>query len=333
MSSHTSVAVARMLLAILAVVVGGTPLGAAEWQVARSTGDVWVATPKAQPVSLGAEVVLRPGDKIQTGHTGRVLLVRGTETILIAPNSVVSLPAGQKATRATTILHQAGSIVLEVEKKSVDHFEVETPYLAAVVKGTRFAVTVSRYGTNVRVLDGKVHVSDFKTGQFALVSAGQMASVASLGKGGLTLGGSGQLGPIQHGAPRKSQLERVLVPAKGLGPPRATAGGPTHAAAAQLDGRVRIVAPIGLGKLNIEALTKGLARGSHSSTGAGGGGKGAGLTVWSAEGSGVGMGADQAGGAGNGNGGGSGNGGGHGNPNANSNGKGAANGKAKGKSK
>jgi hypothetical protein len=332
MSSRINVAIARILAAFLAVVACSAPLGAAEWHVARSTGDVWVASLEAQPVSLGVEVVLRPGDKVQTGRTGRVLLVRGTETILVAPNSVVSLPAEQKAMHATTILHQAGSIMLEVEKKGVDHFEVETPFLAAVVKGTRFSVTVSRYGADVRVLDGKVHVADFKSGQFALVSSGQTASVASLSKAGLSLGGPGQLGPVQHGAPRKSQLQRVPVPARGLGPPRATAGGTTHAAA-QLDGRVRIVAPIGLGNLNMEALTNGLARGAHSSPRAGSGGKGAGSTVWGAEGSGVGMGAGQVVGAGNGNAGGSGNGGGLGNANANANGKGAANGKAKGKNK
>ena len=230
MYKRSSVAVARVLLAILALTAGATALGATEWQVAKSSGEVWLATPKAQPVSLAPEIVLRAGDKIQTGRNGRVLLIRGAEAILIAPNSVVSLPTEQKGERATTILHQAGSIVLEVEKKNVDHFEVETPYLAAVVKGTRFSVTVGRHGTEVRVSTGKVHVSDFKTGQFALVSAGQAAHVASLGNGGLTLGGTGQLGPVRQGAPRKSHLERVPVPAKGLGPPRAAAAsGAIHA--------------------------------------------------------------------------------------------------------
>ncbi len=111
-----------------------------------------------------------------------MLLVRGAETILVAPNTVVGLPEEQKAGRATTILQQAGSIVLEVERQNVEHFEVETPYLAAVVKGTRFAVSVNRYGADVRVLSGRVDVSDFKTGQSALISAGQTARVASHGK-------------------------------------------------------------------------------------------------------------------------------------------------------
>ena len=161
-------------------------------------------------------------------------------------------------------MHQAGSIVLEVEKQNVEHFEVETPFLAAVVKGTRFIVNVNKHGADVRVSSGSVNVSAFKSGQFALVSAGQLASVAALGQGNLTLSGSGPVGPILKGAPRNPTLQRVPVPAKGFSLPRAANAGlaptglPSHVA--KLDGQVRIVAPIGAGKLNIHALTKGLAR-------------------------------------------------------------------------
>ena len=44
---------------------------------------------------------------------------------------------------------EAGSILLDVEKRNVQHFEVETPYLAAVVKGTQFRVTVGPTGSRV----------------------------------------------------------------------------------------------------------------------------------------------------------------------------------------
>ena len=97
-----------------------------------------------QQASLKSDDVLKPGDTIRTGRNGRVLLMRGEETILIAPNSVVGLPAEKKEGLSTTIMQKAGSILLEVEKKNVKHFEVETPYLAAVVKGTQFRVTVKR---------------------------------------------------------------------------------------------------------------------------------------------------------------------------------------------
>lgn len=64
MRNHSRAAVARMLLVMLALAASSTPLCAADWQVAKSSGEVWIATPNAQPASLGAEAVLRAGDKI-----------------------------------------------------------------------------------------------------------------------------------------------------------------------------------------------------------------------------------------------------------------------------
>ena len=55
-----------------------------------------------------------------------------------------------------TIVQQAGSILLDVEKRNVKHFEVETPYLAAVVKGTKFTVTSGDEGASVKVTRGSV---------------------------------------------------------------------------------------------------------------------------------------------------------------------------------
>src|SRR5258708_1379188 len=125
-----------------------------QWTVRKASGEVWTgqgAGQGSQPVSLGQDTVLKPGDTVTTGRNGRVLLVRGAESILIAPNSVVGIPAEKKDGLATTITQQAGSILLEVEKRNVPHFEVETPYLAAVVKGTQFRVSVTATGTRVDV--------------------------------------------------------------------------------------------------------------------------------------------------------------------------------------
>jgi hypothetical protein len=67
---------------------------------------------------------------IRTGRNGRVLLERGEETILVAPNSVIGLPLEKKDGQSTTIVQQAGSILLEVEKRNVKHFEVEPPLIS-----------------------------------------------------------------------------------------------------------------------------------------------------------------------------------------------------------
>src|SRR6516164_7104641 len=102
-----------------ALVLGAASVASAAddgvWSVSKSSGEVWLATSGAQQVSLNQEETLKPGDTIRTGRNGRVLLVRGEETILISPNSVVGVPAEKKVGLSTTIVQQAGSILLSAE--------------------------------------------------------------------------------------------------------------------------------------------------------------------------------------------------------------------------
>jgi hypothetical protein len=279
-----------MRRALLAALVLGSASNAfagagGAWSISKASGDVWIATDGAQQVSLKQEETLKPGDTIRTGRNGRVLLIRGDETILISPNSVVGLPAEQKDGLSTTIVQQAGSILLEVEKRNVKHFEVETPYLAAVVKGTQFSVTVNAGSTKVGVLRGQVEVSDFRTGQVAQVMPGQAATAFEHGKPGISLSGSGGFNPIEQGKPRASTIERVPVPKSGLSAPRDAANGRTFHALGHVEkgtkaadaaskphqaaggshpkaGVVRISSSLGEVKLNFHKVTHGLAHGS-----------------------------------------------------------------------
>jgi hypothetical protein len=233
------------------------------WSVSKSSGEVWMATTGAQQVSLRQEGILKPGDTIRTGRNGRVLLVRGEETILVSPNSVIGLPTEKKEGLSTTIVQQAGSILLEVEKRNVKHFEVETPYLAAVVKGTHFSVTVNAGSTSVHVLRGQVEVADFKSGQIAQVMPGQVATAFAHGKAGLSLSGSGAFNPIEQGKPRAPSIERIRVPKAGLSLPRSAANGQLKAGNASVrPGVTRISAALGEVRLNFQKVTHGLAHGS-----------------------------------------------------------------------
>ena len=255
------------------------------WSVSKSSGEVWMTTTGTQQVSLGQEEVLKPGDTIRTGRNGRVLLVRGAETILVSPNSVIGLPTEKKDGLSTTIVQQAGSILLEVEKRNVRHFEVETPYLAAVVKGTQFRVSVSAGSARIEVTRGQVEVADFRSGQIAQVMPGQVATAFAQGKAGLSLSGSGTFSPIEQGRPRASTIERIMVPKTGLSAPRHAANGQlnralghgNHAAARMLQpqrnaggpghGATRISASLGEVRLNFHKVTHGLARGAISTPG------------------------------------------------------------------
>jgi hypothetical protein len=305
-----------------------------------------------QPASLKQEDVLKPGDTVRTGRTGRVLLKRGDEMIMVSPNSVVGIPAQKTEGLSTTIVQKAGSILLDVEKRNVKHFQVETPYLAAVVKGTQFRVTVNAGQTTVDVVRGQVEVADFKSGQIAQVMAGQHATAFAGGKTGLSLGGSGTLAPIEQGKPRAPSIERVPVPRNGFSAPRNATNeqsiqpsrqGSAHAVQ---PASVRISSPIGEVRLNVHRVTNGLA---HNNSAAHGGRNATNKdTIWrspnsSAENAGQGSSANAgsaantaasnqggtqgaaAGGHGNGN-----NGNGNGNGGANGNGKGNGSGNGQG---
>lgn len=275
MSVRLSSVLLGLSLALMFCVSIANAEDAGAWQVRKSSGEVWVSTSGVQPASLTQHTVLNPGDNIRTGRNGRVLLVRGEETILIAPNSVVGIPAAKQDGLPTSIIQQAGSILLDVEQRNVKHFEVQTPYLAAVVKGTQFRVTVGQFGSRVDVLRGKVEVADFKSGQFALVLPGQAARVSAQGNGGLTLSGSGTFNPIEQGTPRASSVTRVPVPRAGLTAPGRPAQGlrvlklqdnVRAAVAGQVDDRrlqiggPRITSAIGEVSLDFQKATKGLAR-------------------------------------------------------------------------
>jgi hypothetical protein len=247
------------------------------WHVSRFSGDVWLVAPGVQQASLSQEAALNPGDTIRTGPSGRVLLTRGTESMMIAPNSVVGLPAEAKPGLSTTIVQRAGSVLLDVEKRNVQHFAVETPYLAAVVKGTQFRVTVTASGANVAVSRGQVEVADFKSGQIAQVLPGQMAKVFATGQAGLSLSGSGTFLPIEHAQPRAPSVEKVIVPRAGFTAPHATDGlhvmnlnghgnaSPSGQALAKQEGSSRgaihVSTALGDVKLNFGKVTHGMARG------------------------------------------------------------------------
>lgn len=258
----------------IAALFAGSSASAQEaaWQVRKASGEVWVTRGDVQPVSLAASSIVKAGDSIQTGRNGRVLLVRGEETILVSPNTVVGIPADQKDSRSTTITQQAGEILLEVEKRNVKHFEVTTPYLAAVVKGTQFRVTVADGNSRVDVIRGEVEVADFKSGQYALVLPGQTAKVLEQAPG-LSLSGKGTLNPIQQGSPRVPAVRPVTLQREALVTPRG------------IGQQVRIAAPLGEVKVNVHEVTRGLAREASLSASGGGRGNADGnetkQTVWS----------------------------------------------------
>jgi hypothetical protein len=217
---RTNAVISALLLAVslLTYQVPGASAAGRSWQVSKASGEVWVTNLGVQRASVTSETTIRAGDQIMTGQSGRVLLVRGEETILISPNTVIAISDKTADGMTTTIVQRAGSILLEVEKRNVKHFEVDTPYLAAVVKGTKFSVSLDDAGSHVEVFRGQVEVSSHKSGEVAQVMPGQAAMVSAKGSSNMSLSGSGSFQPIEKGAPRGVSVMAMTVPPGGLAP-------------------------------------------------------------------------------------------------------------------
>ena len=180
----------------------------AAWHVGKSWGDFWI---NAQVVPGNGNPTFGPGDNIRTGQNGGVVLVRGKESILISPNTEVAISKNSDDEMSTTINQRTGSITLEVEPSDMKHFEVETPYLAAVAKGSNLRVVVEDNYARVHAFRGQVEVSDFRTGQRVLIMKGQTAKTSIHAVAGLSLSGAGEFAEILQVTPRYSRVTPLTL--------------------------------------------------------------------------------------------------------------------------
>eukprot|EP00439_Symbiodinium_sp_Y106_P088540 s1_g1076.t1 len=244
-----------LMLASLSIASQAFALEDRAWNVETHVGTVWVKHAALQPVALNPNESLRAGSTIETGEDGRVVLVRGDESIIVSPRTSLALPEHSDNGMATTILQSFGTILLQVEKRAKQHFEVETPFLAAVVKGTKFTVTVDQSGAAVHVVEGAVEVIDLDTGDVGMVRPGQTAHTPAAQGVGLSVGGPGAVAPARAAAPARTNK---TVPA-----PRQTEAAAPVKAPAPI-----VVASVGTAALDVGVATNGLARAATVSNGA-----------------------------------------------------------------
>ena len=148
----------------------------------------WTVSETSGPVQIGhgglSKVAMRglgvaAGDTVTTGPGGRAVLVRGSEYMMVAAASRLRLPSEVQATGFTLVVQEVGNVVFMIKKKMTPHFEVKTPYLAAVVKGTTFSVGVTDKGALVQVLEGAVDVATGDGGAHDLLKPGSVATVGA----------------------------------------------------------------------------------------------------------------------------------------------------------
>ena len=239
--------IAHAVLFAVALAFGSTPALAQDWIAERLRGQVEQLEHGNWTALLRGDVV-PDGRKIRTGGNGRVDLVRGQESIALGPNTLIAVrdASGQKM---TSVIQSSGVVTVTAERRNVQHFSVQTPVLAAVVKGTQFTVAHANGTSRVNVDRGVVQVQDNAHDMVVDVTPGQAAEASQKAPVDVTGPGSDRAvylidGSVVPAVAREAVLrgdlaaeDAVDVVRKGGIPDananaRANAGGQGHAASA-----------------------------------------------------------------------------------------------------
>lgn len=251
-----------LLVALLvALPEGARALDDGPWEVTALEGAATATLPTKAPRALALGDRIQPGSEIATAADARVTLARGETTMTLAPDGRTRIPTDSDSGGRTTVFQRLGSLHLKVEKRPEQHFEVETPFLAAVVKGTSFTVEVGGAGAAVSVTEGAVEVGALATGQVQLVRPGFTARVTSDPGTGLELQESTRTHDVDHdvdanaGAADRDGTDRRLRPDAETGPASAAL---SAALSVGGTGGLAITRTLGAAPLDVSALTDGL---------------------------------------------------------------------------
>ncbi|SFN09807.1 FecR protein [Pleomorphomonas diazotrophica] len=147
---------------------------AADWQIASVTGKAFRLA-GGDWVRVEANDAFALGDTVKTTGSGTLTLTRAGVTVTISPNSRVMIKERLDGT-FTDVIQTAGSAEVEVDPKKRIRLAVETPYMAAVVKGTVFTVSTFEGYSETSVKRGRVGVIDVTNRMEADITAGQTAT-------------------------------------------------------------------------------------------------------------------------------------------------------------
>ncbi|MBE0581362.1 FecR family protein [Devosia sp.] len=148
-----------------------------DWMVDRLRGEVLVMTHGAwMPLQRGD--IVSDSSRIRSAEGSRVTFTRGAEAIELDGATEIRI-FDKQGERMTTIMQAYGSVTVEAERLQIQHFSVQTPFLAAIVKGTRFTVRSDDSQSSVDVARGLVQVQDYTHGVATDIAPGQSAVVSN----------------------------------------------------------------------------------------------------------------------------------------------------------
>jgi hypothetical protein len=177
---------------LLGAGLASTSVLAEDWTAGKLRGHVLVSA-GGQWVPLQRGQTAADRQYVRTMADGAVEFTRNGETIALSPNTQVEI-SEQAAGRYTVVAESFGQVSIADNHTALPHFAVNTPYVAAVVKGTVFTVISRPGGSQVLVDRGEVNVEDLRVHTFVNLLPDQHANVT--GNQPMSVGGSGTLQPI-----------------------------------------------------------------------------------------------------------------------------------------
>ena len=223
-----------------------TLASAAEWRLVDMTGQVRIAVPGGAPAAGRLNQTLPIGSSVTTAGGGRATLDNGEQRIVVAPNS--RLTVQPEAGGFTRIAQDLGAAMFKVDKRAAPHFRVDTPLLAAIVKGTTFTVMVEGTSDAVSVAEGLVEVR-------SNLNAGIGSDV-----------GAGATGTVMRDAPGAVQLVSPASAPSGPAPEAVNIVPIDYGAAS--DGLIDVAPPVAQGGQDMAAIRAVVAEPSNNTVGA-----------------------------------------------------------------
>lgn len=128
------------------------------WTVMEASGGVNIKTTSGLELSTQPGTKLDPPFIILTGANGRAVITHGQDKLTVSPNSKFTVPEPTGTGQITRIQQALGSVLYHVQHRITDRFEVDTPYLVSVVKGTTFNINVTSDANTVALIEGRLQV-------------------------------------------------------------------------------------------------------------------------------------------------------------------------------
>ncbi len=158
------------------------------WTVSEISGTASIESAAGKQLNAQTGSQLDPAFTVLTGADGHVVISHGQDRLTVGPDSrsTVALPKQTESGIITRIKQALGSVLYQVEHRVNGGFEVDTPYLVSVVKGTTFNINVTRDASTVSLVEGRLLVyTPDKTSELML-TPGQ-AAIKSIKTKGIML--------------------------------------------------------------------------------------------------------------------------------------------------